>query len=169
MVPSFINYTTPVIPELAPEEESKVKEAVDATRKILQEQEWKAIEKAYADAFTSYEKTQLKTDYVPTETSKVDWNKLEDQLRLSYQQINWENVNAKLNTSLAQIKLDSLQFQLNANLKNLVNLEKLMIENNVTAIPDSEICLLTVKENQQKTRDQLQKVKAARVKTIIRL
>ena len=169
MVPSFINYTTPVIPELAPEEESKVKEAVDATRKILQEQEWKAIEKAYVDAFTSYEKSQLKTDYVPTETSKVDWNKLEDQLRLSYQQINWENVNAKLNTSLAQIKLDSLQFQLNANLKNLVNLEKLMIENNVTAIPDSEICLLTVKENQQKTRDQLQKVKAARVKTIIRL
>jgi bla regulator protein BlaR1 len=169
MVPSFINYTTSVIPELAPEEETKVKEAVDATKKILQEHEWKAIEKAYADAFTSYEKSQLKTDYIKTETDKVDWNKLEDKLRLSYQQINWDNVNAKLNTSLAQIKLDSIQFELNVNLKNLVNLEKLMIEHNVTSIPDSEICLLTVKQNQQKTKDNLEKVKAARVKKIIRL
>jgi bla regulator protein BlaR1 len=169
LVPTFINYTTPVIPELAPEEETKVKEAVDATKKILSEHEWKAVEKAYADAFTSYEKSQLKTDYIKTETDKVDWNKLEDQLRLSYQQINWDNVNAKLSTSLAEIKLDSIQYQLNLNLKNLINLEKLMVENNVTSIPDSEICLLAVKENQQKTREQLQLIKTAKVKKIIKL
>ena len=47
IAPAFmnVNYTTPVMPELAPEEEIKVKEAVDATKKILQESEWKAFEK----------------------------------------------------------------------------------------------------------------------------
>src|SRR6187551_737101 len=92
-VPQFINYTAPVSPELAPDEECKVKEAVDATRKILKESEWKAMEKNYADAFSAAEKTQLKSEYNFEIADKVNWNKLEDQLRLSYSQINWEDVN----------------------------------------------------------------------------
>jgi beta-lactamase regulating signal transducer with metallopeptidase domain len=164
-----VSYTTPVIPELAPDEEAKVKEAVDATKKILQESEWKALEKNYADAFNSYEKSKLKSDYIQKEENKVDWNKLEDQLRLSYQQINWDNLNDKINTSLAQIKLDSLQKQVNFNLKTLINVEKALKENNVTSIPDSDVTLQLVQENQQKAREQLQKIRSVKVKKIVRL
>jgi len=169
LVPQFINYTTPIIPELAPDEEVKVKEAVDATKKILQESEWKAMEKNYADAFSAAEKTQLKSEYNFEIADKVNWNKLEDQLRLSYSQINWEDVNQKINTSLVQIKLDSLQQQINFNLKTLINVEKAMKENKVCAIPDTDITLQVVQENQQKAKDQLAKIKAARVKKIVRL
>src|SRR6187200_2912884 len=169
LVPQFINYTTPIIPELAPDEEVKVKEAVDATKKILQESEWKAMEKNYADAFSAAEKTQLKSEYNFEIADKVNWNKLEDQLRLSYSQINWEDVNQKINTSLVQIKLDSLQQQITFNLKTLINVEKAMKENNVCAIPDTDITLQLVQENQQKAKDQLAKIKAARVKKIVRL
>lgn len=169
MVPTFINYTTPVVPELAPEEETKVKEAVDATKKILQETEWKEVEKAFADAFTSYEKSKLKTDYLEKEGNNVDWNKVEDKLRISYQQINWENVDEKLKTSLAQIKLDSIQHQLTVSLKNLVTVERALKENNITAIPDTDVTLQLVQQNQQKTREHLQKIKDARVKKIVRL
>ena len=170
IAPGFINvnYTTPIIPELAPDAEEKVKEAVDATKKILKESEWKSIEKAYAEVFNSVEKSKLKQEHV-YEANKVDWHKLEDQLRLSYSQINWENLNNKISTSLTQIKLDSIQLQLNVNLKNLTELEKVMKENNITAIPDTEICLQTVKENQQKAKDQLTKLRVARVKKIVRL
>ena len=168
-VPQFINYTTQIIPELAPEEEVKVKEAVDATKKILQESEWKAVEKAYADAFSAAEKTQLKSEYNFELADKVNWDKLEDQLRLSYSQINWEDVNQKINTSLVQIKLDSIQHQLNFNLKTLINVEKAMKENNVCAIPDTDITLRLVQENQQKTKDQLAIIKAAKIKKIVRL
>ncbi len=164
-----VNYTTPVIPELAPEEEAKVKEAVDATKKIVQANEWKALEKTYADAFNSFEKTKLKSEYIQQQSDKTDWNKLEDQLRLSYSQINWDNVNDKLNNSLAQIKIDSIQQVLTLNLKNLTNLEKEMKENNVTSIPDSEICLQTVKENQEKTKAQLTKLRSVKPKKIVRL
>lgn len=161
--------TTPVLPELTPEEETKVKEAVNASKKILEEDQWKTLEKAYADAFTSTEKTKLKSEYTEEVNKKVDWNKIEDQLRLSYEKINWENVNEKLNNSLAQIKLDSIQQQLTVSLKTLVNLEKMMKENDVTAIPDTEISLQAVKENQQKAKAQLTKLRAARTKKIIRL
>jgi hypothetical protein len=169
IVPQFVNYTTPVIPELAPDEEVKVKEAVDATKKILQESEWKAMEKAYADAFSAAEKNQLKSEYNFEIVDKVNWNKLEDQLRLSYSQINWEDVNQKINASLIQFKLDSLQQQLNFNLKTLINVEKAMKENNVCAIPDTDITLQLVQKNQQKAKDQLAIIKAARVKKIVRL
>jgi hypothetical protein len=169
--PQFMNvgYSVPVVPELAPDEECKVKEAVDATKKILQESEWKAIEKNYADAFSAAEKSQLKSEYKAEITDKVNWNNLEDKLRLSYSQINWEEVNQKLNTSLVQIKLDSIQQQINFSLKTLVNVEKAMKENNVTAIPDSDVTLQLVQENQQKAKDQLAIIKAAKVKKIVRL
>lgn len=168
--PAFmhVNFTTSVIPELAPEEEEKVKETVDATKKILQESEWKSVEKNYADVLNSAEKMKLKSEY-KFEADNVNWNKLEDQLRLAYTQINWDNVNEKINTSLAQIKLDSIQTQLSFNLKMLIDLEKVMKDNNVTGIPDSEICLQTVKVNQQKAREQLSILKAARTKKIVRL
>jgi hypothetical protein len=54
-------------------------------------------------------------------------------------------------------------------LKTLINVEKAMKENNVDAIPDSDITLQLVQENQQKAKDQLAKIKAARVKKIVRL
>jgi len=171
VAPQFMNvgYSVPVVPELAPDEECKVKEAVDATKKILQESEWKAMEKNYADAFSAAEKSQLKSEYKAEITDKVNWNKLEDKLRLSYSQINWEEVHQKLNTSLVQIKLDSIQQQINFSLKTLVNVEKAMKENNVTAIPDSDVTLQLVQENQQKAKDQLAIIKAAKVKKIVRL
>ena len=114
-------------------------------------------------------KTQLKSEYDFEIVDKVNWNKLEDQLRLSYSQINWEDVNQKINTSLVQIKLDSIQQQINFNLKTLINVEKAMKENKVCAIPDTDITLQLVQENQQKAKDQLAIIKAARVKKIVRL
>src|SRR6187455_511293 len=171
IAPQFMNvgYSVPVVPELAPDEECKVKEAVDATKKILKESEWKAMEKNYADAFSAAEKSQLKSEYNFEIADKINWNKLEEQLRLSYSQINWDDVHQKINTSLVQIRLDSVQQQINFNLKTLINVEKAMKENNVDAIPDSDITLQLVLENQQKAKDQLAKIKAARIKKIVRL
>jgi hypothetical protein len=101
------------------------------------------MEKNYADAFSAAEKSQLKSEYDFEIVDKVNWNKLEDQLRLSYSQINWEDVHQKINTSLVQIKLDSVQQQINFNLKTLINVENAMKENNVDAIPDSDITFTT--------------------------
>jgi len=103
------------------------------------------------------------------EVKKVDWQKLEQQLRLSYEQINWSNLQDKINTSLAQIKIDSIHQALTLNLKELNLLEKAMKENNIVAIPDTDIRLDVIHENQKKAEDQLEKIKAAKAKKIVRL
>jgi len=44
-----------------------------------------------------------------------------------------------------------------------------MKENKVDAIPDTDITLQFVLENQQKAKDQLAKIKAVKVRKIVRL
>ena len=67
------------------------------------------------------------------------------------------------------MKMDSIQCQLIINLKNLYDLEKLLKENNVTLIPDSEVSLEAIQENQQKAREQLLKLKATRTKKVVKI
>lgn len=164
----YVNFTTPVIPELPSVEEKKLKETIGATKKILEEKEWKEIENRYAEVFNSAEKMKLKDEY-QKEVNKIDWNKLETQLRLSYNHIDWNRVNEQVSTLLAQIKLDSIQNEVKFTLNSLVNLENLMKENNTNFIPDTDVSLELVKENQQKAKAQLDKIKSVRTKKIVRL
>lgn len=163
-----VNYITPDLPELSNEAKLTVKETMSATKKILEENEWKELEKKYAEVFSSHEKTKLKSAYLD-EVKKIDWEKLEQQLRISYEQINWSNLQDKINTSLAQIKIDSIKQALTINLKELNLLEKAMNENNIVAIPDTEICIDAIHENQKKAEAQLEKIKAVKAKKVVRL
>jgi len=164
----YVNFTTPIIPELAKPEELKLKETIGATKRILEEKEWKEIENSYAEVFNSVEKVKLKDEY-QKEVNKIDWNKLETQLRLSYDHIDWNKVNDQVANSLAQIKLDSIQQQVKLTLNNLISLETLLKENKTTSIPDTDVSLELIKENQQKAKAQLDKIKAVRNKKIVRL
>lgn len=164
----YVNFTTPVLPELPKAEELKLKETIGATKRILEEKEWKEIENSYAEVFNSYEKAKLKGEY-QKEVNKIDWNKLETQLRLSYENIDWTKVNEQVKTSLAEICLDSIQTQVNITLSNLANLETWMNKNKTTSIPDSDVSLDIIKANQDKAKAQLEKIKVARIKKIVRL
>jgi len=161
-------YQAPVIPELTEEAEVNVKEAVNATRKILEEKEWKELEKSYAEVFNPAEKAKLKNEYL-NELKKINWETLENKLKLSYDQIDWNSVNEQINASLAQIKFDSIQQQLTLSLANLFSIENTMRENETECIPDTDITLKLVKENQLKAKQQLEKLKAARPKKIVRI
>jgi hypothetical protein len=163
------SYFSPVVPELSPSDEKKVKSTINATRKILEENQWKEMEKSYADAFNSAEKEALKDEYKKELQTKVDWETFENKLRLSYNQVNWEQINEQLITSLAQIKIDSVSQQLLTDQKNLAHLETWMKENNLVNIPDSDISLSEISKRQNLVKQQLEKVKTARVKKVVRL
>jgi hypothetical protein len=94
-------------PKLKKYQEQQVKGTVEATKKILEEGQWKQVEKNVADALTENEKECLKQKYY-LDLAKVNWQKLEDKLRLSYNNINWEKVNTQLNTAITTIKLIAL-------------------------------------------------------------
>jgi hypothetical protein len=163
-----VNYVKPVIHELAPKDELKLIETVDATKKILEVMQWKEMEKSAADVFNSYEKNKLKYDF-QQEVNNVDWVKLEGQLRLSYDNINWDKVNDQISLSMAQIKLDSIQHEINLAINSLVKLEKWMKDNKTTSIPDSDVSLKHIKESQLKAKAQLEKIRIARTKKVVKI
>jgi hypothetical protein len=155
-------------PKLKKYQEEQVRGTVQATKKILEEGQWKEVEKKVADALTENEKECLKQKYY-VDLSKVNWQKLEDKLRLSYNNINWDKVNAQLNTAITTIKLDSLAEVYNIALDDLNKAEEWMTQNKAVAIPDTDLQLSDIKVHQQQVKKQLETIKAIKERKIIHL
>ncbi|MBL7745644.1 MAG: hypothetical protein JNN00_19390 [Chitinophagaceae bacterium] len=158
----------PLIPQLNKYQEQQVKEALDASRKVLEEKQWKAVENKIADAMTSYEKSLLKYKY-DKEMSKVDWDKMEDKLRLAYNQIEWNKVNEELNKAIVEIKTDSIQQAYNTALAELSALQQELCENNLKGIPDTEISLKAVEQSKKDIQKALNNLKKVKTRKIVHL
>jgi beta-lactamase regulating signal transducer with metallopeptidase domain len=157
-----------VEPALKKAEMAQVNEAVAATRKVLEEGQWKQVEKNIADVLTEVEKENLKEKYY-NELDKVNWRRLEERLRLSYDRINWNKVNAQLNTAITNIKLDSFTTVYNSALADLNIAQNWMTENQVECIPDTDLKMGEVKIQTQQIQKQLERIKAVKAKKIIHL
>ena len=104
-----------------------------------------------------------------SELDKVNWQKLEDKLRLSYHHINWDKVNTQLNTAISTITLDSISKVYSLALTDLCKAENWMTENKVVSIPDTDLQLKEIKIEKQNLQKQLKTIKAIRNKKIIHL
>ena len=101
--------------------------------------------------------------------AKVNWQKLEDKLRLSYNTINWEKVNTQLNTAITTIKLDSLTEVYNIALEDLNKAEDWMTQNKVVSIPDTDLQLNEIKVHKEQVQKQIETIKAIKERKIIHL
>jgi len=155
-------------PKLKKYQEEQVKGTVEATKKILQEGQWKEVEKKVADALTENEKACLKQKYY-VDLAKVNWQKLEDKLRFSYNTINWEKVNTQLNTAITTIKLDSLTEVYNVALEDLNKAEDWMTQNKAVSIPDTDLQLDEIKVHKKQVQKQIETIKAIKERKIIHL
>jgi len=155
-------------PRLKKYQEEQVKGTVEATRKVLEEGQWKQVEKNVADALTQVEKENLKEKYY-NDLEKVNWKNLETRLRLAYNEINWEKVNTQLNTAISTIRLDSLKQTYSVALNDLCQAEKWMTENKCESIPDTDLQLNKIKVQKEKVQEQLKIINAIRHKEIIHL
>lgn len=161
------NFET-VIPELTPQQEDQVKKALDASKKVLEETQWKAVEKNIADAMTIAEKEKVKAVYekVTAETQKANWDKMADNLKISYDQIDWENLNAQLNFAVNNIRLDSLRQVYSIAMTELSGLSSEMKKQGLKGLPDSDITLDAIQKKMkdlQKARITLQAIKTKKV------
>ena len=157
-----------VIPELMREEEEQVRGTVAATKKILKEGQWRVVEKNVADALTIAEKESLKTKYYK-ELDKLDWKKLANKLRISYNHINWDKVNNQMNSAITKITIDSLTNVFTVALTNLNTAEMWMSNNNSTSIPDTDLKLKEVQAQREKIQQQLKLLQGIKTKTIIHI
>ena len=163
------NLLTQEAPQLKKYQEEQVTEAVELTKKVLKEKEWKTLENNIADVMTAVEKKELRTEYMK-ELSQVNWNKLQEQLRFSYDKINWDQIGDQLTKAIIEIKLDSIKLVYSTTVTELNKLECMVAENKAASvIPDSDITLEKVKERILHTQTQLNKVRAVRSKKIVHL
>ena len=149
-------------------EEAQVKAAMDASKKVLENEEWKALEKNVADVFTQKEKEELKESY-KKEMDKMDWNKWENQLRLAYDKVDWNRVNEQLTKAVNNIRIDSLQKVYTDVICKLDMTQQELSQNNLPGIPDSDITLKTIEERRQLVQRTLNRLKAVRNKKIVHL
>ncbi|HRG24314.1 MAG TPA: M56 family metallopeptidase [Chitinophagaceae bacterium] len=161
-------YNEAEIPELKRYQEAQVKEALEASRRVMEEVQWKEVEKSIADAFSEMEKKEIKEVY-ERELNKFNWPQLENKLKLAYAQIDWDQVNLQLNTALNQIRIDSLQRVYNDVSIRLNEVKKEMVERKISSIPDTDITLKTIDERKKNLQESLKKLKAIREKKIVSL
>jgi bla regulator protein blaR1 len=158
----------PPMPELTFEQEAQVKEAIKASKKVLQEGQWREVEKNMAEIFTIQQKEELKARY-QKEMCKVDWKNWEDKLRMAYDKIDWERINVELGKAVSNIRLDSLQRSYTKALTDLAQLERQLNQLDLSGIPDSDVSLEEVVEKKLDLQKAINKVKAAKSKKVIHL
>lgn len=165
---ALIEMIQPPVPELKEYQEVQVKKAVEASRKVLEEKQWKAVENKIADVMTSYEKSIVKSEY-EKEMSKVDWKKMEDKLRMAYDRIEWGKVNEELNKAVNEIRIDSLQHVYGQAMAELSSIQKQLCENNLTGIPDTDVSLKAVVEGKKEIQKAINTLIKVKVKKIVHL
>jgi hypothetical protein len=100
---------------------------------------------------------------------KLDWEKMENKLRLSYNEINWKQVNSELNNALVEIKLDSLQKVYTTVINNLSCLKKELVKAGDPGVPDTDITLETVECKKIEVLKAINTIKSARTRKIVHL
>jgi hypothetical protein len=165
---SFASIMNNVIPALEAQKEAHISIALEATKKVITEGQWKEMEKGIADALTSIEKDKLKTVYTEA-MNNVDLSTVYANLRLAYDNIDWNGINTELNNALAEIKIDSLQKVYSVAIANLSELQEEMKENKVSGIPDTDITLKSIEDKKKEATQNVIKLKILRNKKIVRL
>ncbi len=163
-----VNFVEDIKPELNQQQEQQVKEALNASKKVLTEDQWKIVEKNIADAMSSHEKDMLKEEYKKV-ISGLDWKKVEEKMRVAYDNINWNNINTELNNALVEIKLDSLQQVYTTAIDGLSSLEKELAKTKECGIPDSGITLKLVEQKKREAQKAINKLKSVRHRKIVHL
>lgn len=168
--PGFIpvSYTEQYIPVLTKAQEEQVKVAIDASKKVLENAEWKSVEKNIAEVFTQREKEQLKKVY-RKELNKFDWNIWENKLRSAYNNVDWNTVNDQLSRAVNNIRLDSLRKVYNDAICKLEETSTQLSICELKGIPDTDITIKAIEEKKLEMQKALDKLKATRVKKTVHL
>ncbi len=168
--PDIINANFNTAPEVVLDQdaEAMVKEAVQSSRKVLENAQWKAMEKDLADAFSTHEKEEFKKA-MRNEFNKFDWGTWENKLRVAYDNVNWEKVNAQLNEAVSLLKTDSLVKVYNDAMVSLNQAQKEMQELSLEGIPDTEISIKAISEKKRQLQKEMNRLKSMRNKKIVHL
>ena len=162
------DYETTEVPNLKKYQETQINDAMEASKKIVENMQWKFLEKNMADAFSQQEKEEIKASYEKG-IAKIDWKKWETSLKQAFDKIDWDNINNRLSNAVAQIRMDSVQMVYNKVIQKLDILHKELSQSHLKAIPDSDITLKELEKKKVEMQKSLTELKAVRSKKIVHL
>ncbi|MBC7875221.1 MAG: M56 family metallopeptidase [Ferruginibacter sp.] len=149
-------------------QEVQVERVMEASRKVLENVQWKVVERSIADVFTQKEKEALKASY-EKEIGNFDWNKWETQLKLAYDKIDWEKINTQLTVAVNQVRMDSIQMVYNKAISKIDGISKELCLKDMKGIPDTDITLKELDRKKAEVQKALNELKAVRSKKIVHL
>ena len=166
---AFANFELPAAPPaLKKYQEQQVKEALEASKKVLTSQQWKEVEKNIAEVFTQKEKAELKSTY-QKEINKFDWKQWENKLRDAYDKIDWDNVNYQLSNAVNQVRMDSLQMVYNQAISKLDKVKMELIFNDIKGIPDTDVTIKEINQKRKEAQKAINNIKSIRNKKVVHL
>ena len=157
-----------IAPALTETQKLEVKQAIENSRKVIANSQWKAVEKNIADVFTSREKEQLKQLY-EKQLEKIDWNNWENKLAYAYNSVEWEKVNAQLDQAVKEIRLDSIQAVYAEAISKISEVQSELAEQNLKGVPDSQYDFELLEQKKGQLSRELNRLKAVRVKKVVHL
>ncbi len=156
------------VEKLEQSKEAQIQKTLAESRRVLENAQWKEMEKRFAEMLTEKEKAALQSGY-HKEISKFDWNKWENNLRSAYGNLDWEKVNHQLENALNLLTIDSLHKVYNEAMLKLSEAQKELIKKGVTSIPDTDITLEAIERSKKEAAQSINTLKAIRNKKIVHL
>jgi len=148
---------------LTKEEKEQVKSTVDATRKILGNLQWKEVEKNIADAMSEREKMKAKEAYVRALDKTVDWKRLEQNMKATYQELNWNQITTNVHNALTVIQLDSMEKNYTAIIGQLSKAKvAACADANITLVPMPDQSVSELARSTEELRRKVDTIKAIR-------
>lgn len=165
----FVNFAIPQeIPQLTQAQEDQVRSAIDASKKVVENVEWKSMEKNIAEVLTQKEKEQVKKAY-RKELNKFDWSIWENKLRIAYNNVDWNTVNDQLSKAVTDIRLDSLRKVYNDAISKLEETSNQLSICELKGIPDTDITIKAIDQKKLEMQQALDRLKSLRTKKIVHL
>ncbi|HEX2606717.1 MAG TPA: M56 family metallopeptidase, partial [Flavisolibacter sp.] len=153
---------------LTKEQKQQVKATVNATKKVVSNQQWKAVENEIADAMTLTEKEVARHEYLK-EAGQINWQNIEQNLKAQYEVLDWNKVNTNLNQALTVIQLDSLERNYNMVLAQLQKTNQDIAHARATRSPMPDASVTELEKASSELRQKLTTLRAIKNKKVVRL
>jgi beta-lactamase regulating signal transducer with metallopeptidase domain len=147
------------------QENKQVTRTVVATKKVL-ETRWKDVEESIGDGMSALEKDLAKRQYL-TEVESVDWQKLEQKLKGSYNKIDWKKLDRDIAESLVAAEYDSIATTYTKVIKELNKINSSVCQTQQLALPD--VSEKELKKVKMEIESKIDSIKSLRSKKVIRL
>jgi hypothetical protein len=162
------DYVKSELPDLKKYQEEQVNKTVEVSKKIVEAESWKSIERDFGEVFTQNEKEILRSLF-HNKFKQFDLVNLDKRLKENYYYLDWDRVNEQLLIAENKVRTDSIQNVISLALSNLENIKNRIITRNLINSPDAIITLAEIDKAQKDLRNQLKEIKDIKKKKVVHL